>query len=203
MSRPRVAAAGICLLAACGAEQSGEAFSPDPDRAQRVAWIGVRADGAQLVVEPLAPAHHPELAVVREEDVLRQTFGLEEDAMLLRAHERGGARLEAGRVRTPEGHRLEPLGEPPEDLAPDARLIWYAAALGGAGVWDGASETEPRSYLLVGHGIGREDKPAQLEWQQGGETVILERMDWNERERRTFLDAVEESHPSDEEQVDE
>jgi len=184
----RAAGALLLVVGSCGegAVDSGGGFSPDPERTERVAWVGLCADGTALVVEPLAPAHHPELAFVREESVLREVLGIDAQATLLRVHACAGSGLPRGTARTPAGKLLEPLGEPPEELAPRERLIWYAVALGGAGAWDGPVAGETRSYLLVGEGTGR-DKPDHLDWSQGGRTSRLERMDWNERERREYL----------------
>ena len=188
----RLKSAGIAALllgAACDGGTSESGFSPDPLREQRVAWVGVCGDGSALVVEPLAVAHHPELAQVREEDVLRGMFGLAEDVTLLRVHTCGASGLPAGSARLPDGGILAPLGNPPEELAPRDRLIWYAVARGGEGAWDGAVVGETHSYLLAGAGVGR-DKPEYLDWIQDGRTTRLQRMDWNERERRSYLETA-------------
>lgn len=199
-ARPAVLAA---LLAACsgGTDGAGDGFSPDPERAYRVAWIGVCADGAPLVVEPLAPAHHPELAAVQEEKRLREILRLPASVTILRVHACGGtAGGTPGVVETPDGGRLEPLGDPPEDLAAAERLIWYAVAQDGSGHWSGPLLGEQRSYLVAGDGVAR-DRYATLTWIQAGERSALERREWTERERREYLDAsfpanmdVEEAH---------
>lgn len=169
--------------------EDSEVFSPDPARNHRVAWIGVCADGAPLVVEPLAPAHHPELAKVKEENVLREVFRLDESATILRVHSCGAtAGSPTGAVQTPSGGYLQTLGKPPEDLPARDRLMWEAVALGGDGVWTESQRGERRTYLIAGEGVERLLHDS-LEWIQGDHRAILERHSWTERERREFLDA--------------
>lgn len=186
----RTVALAALLLACSGeADETGAVgFSPDPERAHRVAWLGTCADGAPLVVEALAPAHHPELAVVQEEKRLRELFRLSETATILRVHACGGTAGSApGSVETPDGSLLQPLGHPPEELSAAERLMWYAVAQDGSEHWSGPVPGERRSYLVVGEDIARE-RHASLTWIHGGERSTLERREWTERERREYLD---------------
>ncbi len=196
---------GCVILAAplaCdgGAAQDSETFSPDPTRNHRVAWIGVCADGSPLVVEPLAPAHHPELAKVKEENVLREIFRLDESTTILRVHVCGATagRL-AGKVQTPGGDLLQALGDPPEDLPDRDRLMWEAVARGGGEAWTETRRGERRTYLIAGEGLERSLHDS-MEWIQGDHRATLERHSWTERERREFLDAAyalpEPEHPT-------
>ena len=196
-------------LAACGGEEAdaGDGFSPDPSRAHRVAWLGTCVDGSPLVVEPLAPAHHPELAKVNEEGKLRELLGYGEDVTILRVHSCGGtAGQPFGSVRTPEGGVLEEVPGPAEEWSPRERLIWHAVVRGGQDVWEDTRAGERRSYLIAGSGVERALHDS-LDWNQGDESTTLERHSWTERERREYLDSVfappaEESETDDRELED-
>lgn len=180
-------------LGACGSDTS-ESETVDTDVRVQWAWVGQQEDGLRVVAEPLAGKHGKSggnsSVLISEEELVRRTMDLEEDASILRLHLVGkAADLQTpGRLQVSSGKWFQPFADPPHRLSLRARTFWIGVGHGGLAPDLSATHIMRRSFLMHGEPGEPEQRSDTLIWERGGQSLSLEARTWNERERRDYLD---------------
>lgn len=183
---PAAACAGGLLLWACSPEVPPENVRPDVE--VRLAWTGEDEDGLRVVAEGL-PDHRDVWAeALLEEDVLRESLGLEPAVALLRLHLIGPPEelLGAGRISISEREVFSLPPPSPGREPARARLLRKGLVEGGPVPAGGGSELRRRTFLLSGAANFPDDE-AELRWERGDRAVSLRPRLWKERERLDYL----------------
>jgi len=194
-TRPQGASVLLCLvilLPACGGSESTD---PRPGPASNIqlqgrrAWTGGQEGGPFLLVEEMSLPAHANATIRGEEDLFRARFDIPVDTRLLRVQVmEGGAAPELGQV-TVDGTLFAPLGDPPEDLDPRARLYWNGVTTGVQEYLPPETQSTRSTYLVAAAATPSVASDASLQWQRGALTIELSARSWSEPQRRAYLDA--------------
>ena len=179
---------GLTLtLLGCSDEPSAEIAVAAPG--DRVAWIG-SSDALEVVLERVTPLYQEQQAGLREDQMLRERFGLDADEQLFRLHLFGDHSdlAQAGAVRLGAGE-LNVFADAPAELSVSDRLLWQSVLQGLP--LDEEAELMRRSLIVHGRGLGEGVLELNdANWSNAEQSMVLRREVWNERSRRAFFDAA-------------